>query len=298
MSTLNFNDSIFAQEALTAFVAELVPLGAFSHSFSGETVVPGQAVYVPRIDALSATTFSYTDNSGFPYENSGGTINTITVNLDQHFITTVDFTDTQAANSSAVDWANIARLQGSTLGKAVWQRIATLWTTVNFGLAVANLSIGSYSRATTVSVRQTMAKRDVPVTKLSLIVNQDVMTSWLGDATIYQTYSSGLSSVQDGRISQLAGMKVYDNNVVPTNGISLVGVVAHPDSLAVACRYLEPQDSGPYASVIRAVDPSGIVMGYRRHMSAGRGKMFASFEAQFGFAVGLSLGLGILTRTD
>jgi hypothetical protein len=93
-------------------------------------------------------------------------------------------------------------------------------------------------------------------------------------------------------------MKIYDNNIIPTNGISLVGVAAHPDSVAVACRYLEPQDRGPYASVLRVVDPSGIVMGYRRHMNSGKGKMFASFEALFGFAVGLSLGLGVLTRTD
>lgn len=56
---------------------------------------------------------------------------------------------------------------------------------------------------------------------------------------------------------------------------------------------------GPYASAKSFVDSeSGIVMGYRRHMSPGRGKMYASFEALFGFAVGLSLGLGILTRTD
>lgn len=94
-------------------------------------------------------------------------------------------------------------------------------------------------------------------------------------------------------------MKIYDSNIIPTNGISLVGVAAHPDSLAVACRYLPPQDNTPYASARSLVDPdSGITMGYRRHMSPGRGKMYASFEALFGFAVGLSLGLGILTRTD
>ena len=74
-------------------------------------------------------------------------------------------------------------------------------------------------------------------------------------------------------------MKFYHSNIIPTNGISLVGIAAHPDSVAVACRYLQPQDSGPYASVQRLVDPSGIVMGYRRHMNPGRGKMYASFEA-------------------
>ena len=298
MSTLNFNDSIFVQEALQAFVAGLAPLSAFSHSYSSESAQPGASIYVPRVDALTATTFAGYSDSTFPYENSGGTINTITVTMDQQFITTVDFTDLQRANSSAADFSKLAQQQGGTLAKAVWQRIATLFTTVNFGISVANLSIANYSRATTVSIRQVMAKRDVPVSKLSLIVNEDVITSWLGDSTIYQTYSSGLNAVRDGDISQLAGMKVYDVNVMPTNGISLVGIVAHPDSVAVACRYLEPQDSGPYASVQRVTDPSGIVMGYRRHMNPGRGKMYASFEALFGFAVGISTGLGIMTRAD
>jgi hypothetical protein len=101
--TLNFNDSIFAQEALQAFTAALTPLSAFSHSFDRESAAYGSAVYVPRVDALTATTFAGYSDTTFPYEQSGGTINTITVTMDQQFITTVDFTDLQRANSSAAD---------------------------------------------------------------------------------------------------------------------------------------------------------------------------------------------------
>ncbi len=297
-TAINFNDSIFAQEALKAFVAACPQLSAFSHSYNSESAQTGAVIYVPRVEALVATTFTYTPASGLAYEQDQGTINTVTVTMDQQFIVTCGQTDLQNANSSA-GLAALAQNQGQELAKKVWQRIATLFTTVNFGVSVANLSIANYSRATTVSVRGVMAKRDVPVNKLSLIVNQDVMTSWLGDATIYQTYSSGLNSVQDGKISQLAGMKVYDCNVLPTNGISLVGVAAHPDSVALACRYLEPQGAEAYLSVQRLVDPdSGIVLGYRRHVAVGSGKMYASVEALFGFAVGLSLGAGIMLRSD
>jgi hypothetical protein len=94
-------------------------------------------------------------------------------------------------------------------------------------------------------------------------------------------------------------MKVYDVNLLPTNGISLVGICAHPDSMALACRYLQPQ--GP--EVMKAAFPltdsaSGIVMGFRRHYSPDRGKEFLNLECLFGFAVGLSLGLGVMTRKD
>ena len=71
---------------------------------------------------------------------------------------------------------------------------------MNFGVAALNTSIANFNRAGTVSIRTVMAKRDVDPSKVSLIINQDVMTSLLSDSTIYQTYSSGLSSVQDGKI--------------------------------------------------------------------------------------------------
>jgi hypothetical protein len=101
MSTINFNDAIFAQEALTAFVANCPALNLFSHSYNSEAAQKGNAIYVPRVDALTATTFNYTDNSGFPYEQTGGTINTITVTLDQQFICPCDLTDLQAVPSAA-----------------------------------------------------------------------------------------------------------------------------------------------------------------------------------------------------
>jgi hypothetical protein len=299
MATINFNDSIFAQTALEAFVAALSPLSLFSHSYNAEATQKGSAVYVPRIDALTATTFAGYSDSTFPYENSGGTINTITVNVDQQFISTVDLTDLQAVNSSAAEISNFAGLQGKTLAKQVWQRIATIFTTVNFGAAVQSISIANYGYTAGASIRTVMAKRDVPIEDLNMIVNQDVNHAFLSNSTVYQNYIFNGDVARTGRVGQIAGVPVYPVNIMPTNGISLVGVIAHPDSVAVACRYLPPLASEAYISAQRMVDPgSGIVLGYRRHYNPGRGKMYASFEALFGFAVGLSLGLGILVRTD
>lgn len=299
MATINFNDSIFAQTALEAFVSALSPLSLFSHSYNSEAAQKGSAIYVPRIDALTATTFAGYSDSTFPYEQSGGTINTITVNVDQQFISTVDLTDLQAVNSSAAEITSFANLQGKTLAKSVWQRIATLFTTANFGTAVQAITIGGYGVTAGVSIRTTMAKRDVPVEDLSMIVNQDLNNAFMSNSTIYQNYVFNGDVARSGRIGQIAGVPVFPVNIMPTNGISLIGVVAHPDSVAVACRYLPPLSNEAYISAQRMVDPgSGIVLGYRRHYNPGRGKMYASFEALFGFAVGLSLGLGLLTRTD
>lgn len=299
MSTINFNDAIFAQRGLEAFTAALSPLSIFSHSYNSEAAQVGSAIYVPRIDALVATTFAGYSDSTFPYENSGGTINTITVNVDQHFIQTVDLTDLQAVNSSAAEITNFANQQAKVLSKQVYQRIATLFTTVNFGAAVANISIGAYGRTAAISARGVMVKRDVPAANLNFLINEDVNTQLLQTDQIYMHSVFNGDVARSGVVGRVGGIPVNPINILPTNGISLVGVIAHPDAVGVACRYLPPLDPGAYISAMRVVDPvSGIVMGYRRHYNPGRGKMYASFEALFGFAVGLSLGIGIMTRTD
>lgn len=298
MSTINFNDGIFAQEALQAFVANSPLLTLFSHSYNAEAAQKGNAIYVPRVDALTATTFSYTDNSGFPYEQSGGTINTITVTLDQQFICPVDISDLQSANSSAAEITNFARQQGKVLAKQAFQKIATLFTTANYGAAVVNVGIASYGYSVGASIRTVMAKRDVPIENLTMIVNADVQNSFLRDSVIYQNYVFNGNVAQTGVVPRVAGIPVVETNVLPATA-SVVGVVAHPDSVALACRYLEPINPGSYISAMRVVDDaSGVVMGYRRHYNPGRGKMFANFEVLFGMAVGLSLGLGLLTRSD
>lgn len=86
MSTINFNDAVFAQDFMEAFVEYITPIKAFATDFSSYAEKPGNAIYIPRVDAVTATTFSYNNNSGFPYEGSDGTVNVITVNLNNQYV--------------------------------------------------------------------------------------------------------------------------------------------------------------------------------------------------------------------
>jgi hypothetical protein len=300
MATINFNDKIFIQEALQAFTAELTPFNAFSRSYSGATAQKGQDIAIPRVDALTTTTFNYANNSGFPYETEAGTINTITVSLDQHQIVGVDLTDIQVANSSAAEITNFARQQGKALAKKVLLNVWGLLTTVNFGVALTALSIGSLGRLAVSGARTTFAKRDVPMGNESLIVNMDMYQNLLDDANISQAFQYGGSeAIREGRIPRLLGMDVYASNVFPLNSISLVGAIVHPDSLAIAVRTLQPQASEAYLAVETAVDDeTGLSFTYRRHFNPGKGKHFASFECLFGFTQALTLGMGLIRRSD
>jgi hypothetical protein len=300
MATINFNDKIFIQEALQAFTAELTPFNAFSRSYSGATAQKGQDIAIPRVDALSTTTFAYTNNSGYPYETEGGTINTITVSLDQHQIVGVDLTDVQVANSSAAEITNFARQQGKALAKKVLLNVWGLLTTVNFGNSLTLLGITSIGRLAVSGARTTFAKREIPMGNESLIVNMDVYQNLLDDANISQSFQYGGSeAIREGRIPRLLGMDVYASNVFPGNSISLVGAIVHPDSLAIAVRTLQPQANEAYLAVETAVDDeTGLAFTYRRHFNPGKGKHFASFECLFGFTQALTLGMGLIRRSD
>ncbi|HBU01521.1 MAG TPA: hypothetical protein DEB20_03005, partial [Acidimicrobiaceae bacterium] len=117
MSTIALNDKVFTQVALQAFVAKLAPLNAFTRDFSGDARRKGDAVIVPLISGVTATTF----NSS--YEVGGGAITFATVSIDKHRIASIDLTDVQVANSSAAVMDNLAIQAGESLARIVLQDI-------------------------------------------------------------------------------------------------------------------------------------------------------------------------------
>lgn len=299
MATL-FNDKIYLAEALQAFTAELAPAtSVFARDFSSATRRKGDAVIVPRISQLSTTTFAYANNSSFPYEGAGGTATAITVNLDNHQIVNIDLSDDEFHDSSAGNLANFGAQAGRALGKKVLQNIFALFTTGTFGTALTSLSIASFGRAAITNGRTQMVKRDVPIDECSLVLNADLADALLQDSNLYQAYAFGANTLQTGKIQTLLGMPTFVTNILPANGVSLVGLIIHPDSMAVAMRQYVPQDTSSYAAVDVMTDAaSGITMTYRRHYNPGRGKHFLNVECLFGFAGALTLGAGLFTQKD
>ena len=289
MATLNFNDGIFAQEALQAFVSKLLPIKAFSRSFSSEASRKGNAVYVPMVSTVTATTFNQS------YTGTGGTLSTITVSLNKHKISTVDLTDVQAMNSSAADFLNFAKQQGNALAKLVLQDILSIVTSANFGAPI--VTTATWSRTQVRVMRKALITGDVDLSACSLVVNAEIYDNLLADTNIVQAFQYGGSeAIREGSIPKIMGLPIYESNVIPANGITLSAFAAHSDSIAVAMRYLEPQSSERYDAVQQVTDPeTGITLGYRRHFDPNTGTAYASFEALYGFAAGITTGLKICT---
>jgi hypothetical protein len=290
MATIALNDKIFTQIALQAFVAKLTPLNAFTRDFSGDARRKGDAIVVPLISGITATTF----NSS--YEEGGGAITFATVNIDRHRIASIDLTDVQVANSSAAVLDNLAIQAGESLARIVLQDIWSAITVTNFGAAILTTAGAGYTIAQIGALRKALAKRNVPTDRLSFINNSDIFTGLLTSAGVAQALNyGGAEAVRDGQIPRLLGMEIYESNVIPANAISLGGFVAHPDSIALAMRYLEPQAAGEYLAAEQVTASNGITMGYRRHYNTATGKHFANFECLFGFTPALTLGLALVT---
>lgn len=288
--TLNFNDAIFAQEALQAFTARMLPLKAFTHSFSSETSRKGNAVYVPLVSNITATTFASS------YTGTGGQVDVITINLDKHKVTTVDISDVNSANSSAADFVNFARQQGKALAKLVLQDIMSIITTGVFGAAA--VTTATWGRTQVRAIRKALFTANVDLDEVSLVVNPDIYDNLLNDANIVQAFQyGGAEAIREGKIPKIMGLPIYESNIIPTAGLStLIGFGAHKDSIAVAMRYLEPLSPERYDSVQQITDPeTGMTLGMRRVYNPLDGKAYVSLEALYGYGAGLTTGLKLVT---
>lgn len=288
----NLNDTIFAQNALEAFVRELAPLSAFSTSYSAEAERKGSAVIVPLVSALTATTF----NSD--YEVGGGTMTGVTVNLDKHFIVSVDLTDVQAANSSSADLEKFGRQGGAALATAIITDIFGLVTSANFGTAVITTAAANFNYTQANLLRKRVTALNMPRENRSLFLDGDSCEALLNDSSIKASFATSLAeSMVNGAIPRVAGFSLRELQIIPTVDGQYAFAV-HPSAIAVAVRYLQPQAPGEYLEVRRLDDPNtGLTIGYRRHYSTKTGRHYLNLEAIWGRAVGISSGIRRVATT-
>jgi hypothetical protein len=301
-SITGLNDDIISSAALKAFVDSLHPLSAFSVNYNAEAARKGEVVSIPLISSITASTFNNT------YEGADGdvTLTAREVTIDKHFLSTVDFTDTQWSKSSALTPQMLAQI-GAEQGRAVAQAfISGAWsmiTTANFGAIVASFAAASFGMAQVRKARLELTKSKAPSNDRSLFLDPDAYDALLSDSTnILANLNFGPEGVREGSIRRLAGMDVYESTLIPStnvgSGLTLSGFAVHPSAIAVAVRTLQPQAPSEYLEARTIVDPvSGIGLGYRRHYNTANGTHFLNFEVVGGYTFGITAGLKILARS-
>lgn len=279
-----FNDTLFGQKVFQQLVDILLPLDVFSTDISSEVAQPGSAVVVPLFGNVTSTSFV---QGASAYEGTGGTISAITVTVDKRYITPIDLTPQQLADSS-----NASRIEqfGSQLANATANRLLqdvfSVFTTTNFGEAILTTASANYTRTQLIAIRKAMLQAGIRGAK-SLVINMDVEAAMLGDDKITLALNRGDNmAIKEGMLGRLLGLDIYSTDVLPTNSISLIGFCAGKEGVAVAMRNLGnylPQEE--YSAFEQYVDPdSGISMLYTRHWNRAAGKWFINTHVLFGYS--------------
>lgn len=291
----NLNDRLIAQTALEAFVADMESLSLFTTSYSAEAVRRGATVEVPLIANLTATTFAN------DYTAGGGTINNVSIAINNHQIVTTDVTDREWVASSAVEITKFANQSGKALAQAVLTSVYNLFVTTassaaQYSATLTNLSAFTLTNAR--ALRRALSDDKVPQTDRALILNSALYDSLLSQSGLLDASQFGArDTIADGRVPRVLGMNVYESLVLPTNSISLSAVAVHPNAVAIAVRALEPQAPQEYLAAQTVTDPNtGLTIGVRRFYRPETGRHHMAFEAVWGASRAITaaakLGLG------
>lgn len=283
MATINtaLNDKLIAQTALESFVADMEGLALFTTSYSSEVVRRGATVEVPLVANLTATSFA--DD----YTADGGTLNNVSVSINNHRIVTVSISDTEYSKSSVAEVTKFSTQAGKALAQAVLESVYSLFVTTassaaQYAATLTNLSAFTLTNAR--SLRKALSDSKAPQTDRALILNTTLYDSLLSQSGLLDASQFGArDTIADGRVPRVLGMNVYESLVLPTNSISLSGIAVHPNAVAIAVRSLEPQAPSEYLAAQTVTDPqTGLTIGVRRFYRPETGKHHMAFEAVWG----------------
>lgn len=287
----NFDDEIFAQAALEGLVSTLAPLAAFSINYAPTPLPRGQTVLVPLIGGLTATTFS-------TYETTNGSLSAVTVTINKHKIIGVGQTDIEAANSSMAMLEKFAFQQGAALATLVFQDVCSLWTTANFGLATA-VSVVDFGVAQIRAGRLLLRQAKVEARNNNMILDVEPFDNLLGISNFIQVNLSGSQeTLRDARIGRALGLDIFESNGLPGTA-SVMGFMGHSSAIAIAMRYLQPQEGHKYDIARAVADPgTGATFGIRSHYSEARGERYVNLECNYGYSVGISNSGRVIKRLN
>jgi hypothetical protein len=288
----NFDDEIFAQSALEGFTASLFALSAFSTDWAPDPIPKGNVVLVPLIGALTATTFSGT------YATTNGSLSAITVTINRHKVVGIGQSDLDAAGSSMAKLEKFGFQQGEALAIAVLQDVCSLWTTANFGLATA-VSVVDFGISQIRAGRLLLSNAKCPATNRVMILDVNPFDNLLGISNFIQANLAGnTETLRDGRIGRALGFDIFESNALPGTA-SNMGFVGHASAIAIAMRYLQPQNGHKYDMARPVTHPkTGATFGLRAHYSENTGERYINLEANYGYSVGISNGGRVLKRLD
>lgn len=295
-SFTNINDTIIVQDAFAAFRDTLTPMSGFSTSFAAEASRKGATINVPVASARTAASRS----DGATYQvNTGNTIASVIVTLDQQYHVPWYVTDGEDAKTTVKIWEASAKEATAALAKNIYQAGLAKFVKATYG--------------DTASDKLTVAAASFDLDDL---VDLDALLSAkgaTGPRSFLCTLAYGAALKKDNNIQDVSafgsdavirsglfgvpmyGIKAYETNAFPssiTGGSELTGgILAVPSALAMGIRPVQPLSmSGLEAFEIVSDPETGLSFGYRRWYDTITGTMWGTVEALYGFIAAQTTG--------
>lgn len=284
------NNDILANAVLEGFLNDVAPLRAFSTSFSGDAAKRGAKVTVLRIGAQGTVR----DKAlGGDYTIDGSAADMVEVALDNHKYVSAGLEDIEAANSSLADLEKFGKAKGRALAAEVVAEVLSKVTAANFGAAVFTGVASGFDSDDVIDIRTACNAAKMPKGNRSLILGEDYVGSLLKDSAVKNSAAFGSSeAIKEGIVGRLSGFDVVEATELPDNAENLVGIAAHPAGMAVAMRYLAPQEGHTYHMVQAITDEAtGITIGLRVGYDQKKGQLTYVWEAVFGYELGIAAGI-------
>jgi hypothetical protein len=284
------NDDILSNAVLKGFVAGITPLMAFTTSFNADAVKKGDKVSVPRVGAQDAATTKATHTA---YDIQDADSDAVEIALGQPVYVSAGLDDVEVASSSVLSLELFGEQKGFSLAKKILQDILGEVTASAYGAAVFTGAHGTFDADDVVDIRTACSAADMPVGNRSLILDEAYIGALLKDNAIQSAEAFGSTQpIREGSIGRLSGFDVYESTLIPGNSENLVGLAAHPAGLAVAMRYLKPQEGNTYSAAYPVTDAkTGITIGVREGYDNLSGVKYRIWEAVYGSEPGIAAGI-------
>lgn len=281
-------NDILSNSVLEGFLSTLAPLLAFSTNFNGDAVKRGAKIDVLRISGQASEVQTKTTANEYVINDSDADM--VEIALNRHKYESAGLHDIEVANSSVLDLEKFGRSKGHKLALQVVQDVLGHVTEARFGAAVFTGAASGFDSDDVIDIRTACGAANMPKQDRSLIIDDAYVGSLLKDTSVKNSDAFGGSNpVREGVIGRLAGFDIVESAVIPDNEENLVGIAAHPSGLAMAMRYLAPQDGHTYSDAYAITDPTtGIVIGVRDGYDQKGGYKFRIWECLYGFELGIA----------
>lgn len=287
-SITGINDDIISDGVLSGFTTTLAPLMAFATDFSPAPARRGEKVSILRDNTAIDAVQTKATHADYTIQDCDSDAVEVTLGQPKYVSWSLD--DTEIAQSSVLNLEVYGRRKGNKLGVAILQDIWSEITNTNFGAAAFTGAASTFDSDDVADLKETCDLADWPLDGRYLFLSPAYYSELLKDAGIKDSSAfGGPEAIRNGDVPNLFGFGVIQSNAIPANGENLVGFAAHASAIAVAMRYLQPQEGNKYNRAEAMVDPeTGFVLGLRDWYDEDSGVRKRLMEAVYGYETGIS----------